>query len=101
MQQELMQKRKSGALIKEANERRKKVAETLEERKALRRAEKEALARGEMPDTLQNWKVGTATSGTALATASNPACSAPLGKSTHRPGSSCQASLQAASGSSC
>ncbi len=60
MQQELMQKRKSGALIKEANERRKKVAETLEERRALRRAEKEALARGEMPDTLQNWKVRTA-----------------------------------------
>ncbi|KAG2436007.1 hypothetical protein HYH02_011720 [Chlamydomonas schloesseri] len=55
-QQELMAKRKSGVLIKEANDRRRKVAETLQERKALRAAEKEALARGEMPDTLQGWK---------------------------------------------
>ncbi|KXZ47774.1 hypothetical protein GPECTOR_33g656 [Gonium pectorale] len=56
VQQELMEKRRSGQLIKEANERRKKVAETVESRKELRRREKEALARGEMPDTLQNWK---------------------------------------------
>ena len=32
--------------------------ETLQERKNLRAAEKEALARGEMPETLQGWKVG-------------------------------------------
>eukprot|EP00198_Chlamydomonas_reinhardtii_P006669 XP_001696005.1 predicted protein [Chlamydomonas reinhardtii] len=53
---ELIQKRKSGVLIKEANDRRRKVAETLQERKNLRAAEKEALARGEMPETLQGWK---------------------------------------------
>ncbi|GLC42992.1 hypothetical protein PLESTB_000278800 [Pleodorina starrii] len=56
LQQELMQKRKSGQLIKEANDRRKKVAETLASRKELRRQEKEALARGEMPETLKGWK---------------------------------------------
>ncbi|GIL54545.1 hypothetical protein Vafri_10293 [Volvox africanus] len=56
LQQELIQKRKSGQLIKEANERRKKVSEELASRKDLRRREKEALARGEMPDTLRGWK---------------------------------------------
>ncbi|PNG99504.1 hypothetical protein TSOC_014712, partial [Tetrabaena socialis] len=55
-QQALRQKRKSGELIKEANDRRKKVAETLADRKALRRAEKDSLARGEMPETLKAWK---------------------------------------------
>ncbi|GFR49684.1 hypothetical protein Agub_g11833 [Astrephomene gubernaculifera] len=56
LQQELIQKRKSGQLIKEANDRRRKVAEELASRKEVRRREKEALARGEMPDTLQGWK---------------------------------------------
>ncbi|EFJ47564.1 hypothetical protein VOLCADRAFT_120951 [Volvox carteri f. nagariensis] len=56
LQQELIQKRKTGQLIKEANERRKKVAEELASRKELRRREKDALARGEMPDTLKSWK---------------------------------------------
>ncbi|KAG2497490.1 hypothetical protein HYH03_004643 [Edaphochlamys debaryana] len=56
LQQELKDKRKSGAMIKEANDRRKKVAEELQSRKDLRRKEKEALARGEMPETLQKWK---------------------------------------------
>lgn len=32
--------------------------ETLAERKAARRAERDALARGEMPETLKKWRVG-------------------------------------------
>ncbi|GIL80046.1 hypothetical protein Vretimale_12873 [Volvox reticuliferus] len=56
LQQEMIQKRKSGQFIKEANERRKKVSDELASRKELRRREKEALARGEMPDTLRGWK---------------------------------------------
>jgi hypothetical protein len=31
--------------------------ETLAERKAARRAERDALARGEMPDSLKKWRV--------------------------------------------
>lgn len=55
-QQELLEKRRSGVLIREANDRRRKVAEELASRKQLRQSEKDALARGEMPDTLQGWK---------------------------------------------
>lgn len=56
LQQELLAKRRSGVLIKEANDRRKKVQETLATRRELRQAEKDALGRGEMPDSLNDWK---------------------------------------------
>ncbi len=36
-----------------------RLQETLAERKAARRAEREALARGEMPDSLKKWRVST------------------------------------------
>lgn len=35
------------------------IQETLAERKAARRAERDALARGEMPDSLKKWRVST------------------------------------------
>ena len=57
MQQELLEARRSGSAIRNASARRQKVADTLAERKAVRRNEREALARGEMPETLKSWKV--------------------------------------------
>jgi hypothetical protein len=36
---------------------RVRVQETLAERKAARRAERDALGRGEVPDSLKNWRV--------------------------------------------
>eukprot|EP00195_Chlamydomonas_chlamydogama_P007873 CAMPEP_0202894892 /NCGR_PEP_ID=MMETSP1392-20130828/4185_1 /ASSEMBLY_ACC=CAM_ASM_000868 /TAXON_ID=225041 /ORGANISM="Chlamydomonas chlamydogama, Strain SAG 11-48b" /LENGTH=209 /DNA_ID=CAMNT_0049579717 /DNA_START=25 /DNA_END=654 /DNA_ORIENTATION=- len=56
LQQELLEARRSGSLIKQANERRKKVQETLAERKAARQAEKDALAQGVIPESLKNWR---------------------------------------------
>lgn len=55
-QQELLEARRSGRTLQDANQRRAKVAETLAERKAARKAERDALARGEMPETLKNWR---------------------------------------------
>ena len=57
MQQELLEARRTGSAIRDASKRRQKVSETLAERKAVRRNEREALGRGEMPDTLKSWKV--------------------------------------------
>jgi hypothetical protein len=57
LQQELLEKRRTGSMIREAGERRRKVSQTLAERKAARQEEKEALGRGEMPESLLNWKV--------------------------------------------
>lgn len=56
MQQELLERRRTGADIKAAGERRKKVSDTLASRKAERLAEREALGRGEMPESLAKWK---------------------------------------------
>ncbi|KIY96872.1 hypothetical protein MNEG_11088 [Monoraphidium neglectum] len=53
---ELLEKRRTGQAIKEAGERRRKVSETMASRKAARREEREALGRGEMPESLANWK---------------------------------------------
>ncbi len=56
LQQELREARKSGSYIVEANQRRKKVAETLAERQALRKSEKDSLAKGIIPETLKDWR---------------------------------------------
>jgi hypothetical protein len=56
VQQELLEARRSGSFIREAGERRRKVAETLADRKNARAAEKAALARGEIPESLGKWK---------------------------------------------
>lgn len=56
IQQELLEKRRTGSMIRDANERRRKVSETLASRKAERTAEREALGRGEMPESLAKWK---------------------------------------------
>jgi len=56
MQQELLEMRRTGGAIKEANARRQKVAEVVAERKAARKSERDALARGEMPESLGKWK---------------------------------------------
>lgn len=56
VQQELLEARRSGSFIREAGERRKKVAETLAGRKNARAEEKAALARGEMPESLGKWR---------------------------------------------
>lgn len=55
-QQEMLEARRSGTSLQEANQRRAKVAETVAARKAARRAERDALARGEMPDSLKDWR---------------------------------------------
>eukprot|EP00879_Flechtneria_rotunda_P002229 GHRR01002416.1.p1 GENE.GHRR01002416.1~~GHRR01002416.1.p1 ORF type:complete len:208 (+),score=54.95 GHRR01002416.1:1294-1917(+) len=55
-QQEMLEARRSGKSLQGANERRRKVLETVAERKAARRAEREALGRGEMPDSLKDWR---------------------------------------------
>lgn len=55
-QQELLEARRSGRTLQDASARRQKVSETLAERKAARRAERDALARGEMPDSLKKWR---------------------------------------------
>jgi hypothetical protein len=56
IQQELLAARRSGSLIKEANDRRRKVQETVAERKAARQQEKDSLAKGIIPDSLKDWK---------------------------------------------
>lgn len=56
MQQELLEARRNGSLIREANNRRKKVQETLGERRAARQLEKDQLAQGVIPETLRSWK---------------------------------------------
>jgi hypothetical protein len=56
VQQELLQARRTGSFIRDASDRRRKVAETLAERKNARAAEKAALARGEIPESLSSWK---------------------------------------------
>ena len=53
----MLEDRKSGGSLKKANERRKKVSETLAAKKEERLAERQALGRGEMPETLAKWKV--------------------------------------------
>ncbi|WIA22966.1 hypothetical protein OEZ86_009890 [Tetradesmus obliquus] len=55
-QQEMLEARRSGKALDGANQRRRQVAETVAERKAARRAEREALGRGEMPDSLKEWR---------------------------------------------
>eukprot|EP00882_Tetradesmus_deserticola_P012371 GHRQ01013111.1.p1 GENE.GHRQ01013111.1~~GHRQ01013111.1.p1 ORF type:complete len:109 (+),score=18.15 GHRQ01013111.1:79-405(+) len=55
-QQEMLEARRSGKALEGANMRRKQVAETVASRKAARRAEREALGRGEMPDSLKEWR---------------------------------------------
>lgn len=55
-QQELLEARRNGSLIKEANTRRRKVQDTLGERRAARQLEKDQLAEGVIPETLKNWK---------------------------------------------
>lgn len=56
IQQELLEKRKSGSLIREANDRRRKVQETLRGKKEERQREKDALSEGVIPDALKKWK---------------------------------------------
>ncbi|GAX84385.1 hypothetical protein CEUSTIGMA_g11807.t1 [Chlamydomonas eustigma] len=56
IQQELLAARRTGSLIKEANDRRRKVQETVAERKAARQQEKDSLAKGIIPDSLKDWK---------------------------------------------
>lgn len=56
VQMELLEARRSGSAIRQASERRQKVAETLAERKNARAAEKAALARGEIPESLGTWR---------------------------------------------
>eukprot|EP00775_Hariotina_reticulata_P011521 gene11521-11664_t len=55
-QQEMLEARRAGKALQGANERRRKVAETVAERKAARKAERDALGRGEMPDSLKDWR---------------------------------------------
>ncbi|KAI8474211.1 MAG: hypothetical protein J3K34DRAFT_408472 [Monoraphidium minutum] len=55
IQQELLDKRRSGSMIKAADERRRKVSETLRDKKQARADERAALARGEMPESLAKW----------------------------------------------
>lgn len=55
-QQELLEARRSGRTLQDASARRQKVSETLAERKAARRAERDALGRGEMPESLKKWR---------------------------------------------
>jgi hypothetical protein len=56
VQMEIIEARRSGSSIRQASERRQKVAETLAERKNARALEKQALARGEMPESLGKWR---------------------------------------------
>jgi hypothetical protein len=56
VQMELLEARRSGSFIKQASERRQKVAETLADRKNKRAEEKEALGRGEIPKSLLDWR---------------------------------------------
>ena len=44
-------------VVQEAKARRRQVKETLAERKAVRKAERDSLAKGIMPETLKNWRV--------------------------------------------
>ncbi|MEW5307353.1 MAG: hypothetical protein WDW36_009757 [Sanguina aurantia] len=56
IQQDLLRKRRSGEMIDEADERRRKVAETVQSRKDVRTKERSDLGEGIMPETLKNWK---------------------------------------------
>lgn len=56
LQQEILAKRRTGAYITEANERRDLVAKDIRAKVDLRQSEKDSLGRGEMPETLKTWK---------------------------------------------